>query len=1383
MGVEHKPMREAARAVGLNVAVQNVGLAVGAVAPTARLLFGQSAGGGGPGPPQAPARAPAQVPPRPAQEADRAGAEGGGKRGRGAAAPPLPAHMPGSDADVIAQRMRAPLAEHVSYLHPSTATVHVNIDMWSTFYAPLLGALAWYLAGDTCRALSTTDYIVRTIGNFLGALRRVDSADILFAACVADEHGSLKQRHQTNWKPKRRVREIDKTISATMEGPRLSRGKVRRLRKKLRQHFSFLPADRKNEWALVLRFLLEASLTGHSGDFRLRKALEERGERLGNDVLRKVRLVRCADEDRHLCSGQSNVLIAVARDFDAAGSALAVDNDDRVVVWAALADGGRSVRVCDARAAKLAMLEAVCPAAAGLFTAVQVSRSAAAVPNSTLDKSAFGLATTVFGWAGCSDVGGQFQVPNKDEELRNLTIRVLGDWRGRFARACARNGVVLRLPSFLQWLQGQGRLGLMRGFVEDRQLQRRLLWHVYCSGARLLLGVGQWLNRSAEEEAVLVAARARMRDLCGLVQDLPEIWLWVSSRVFEVVSSVRFSRHPNERLKTPLTDALLAQLVQQRRAQPPPGPPQPPQQPPRSALPRVFLVAEEKLAEKERNGVFEVLQSLGNKRPGAKGVPRAPRPAAQKKKPAKTRGRPKREKSTTRPAPQRGASHFHGAGARGPSGKEPKKAKEPASYAARRVLLLRYYLEPDAAASVATLTAIVHTVVESILWPFGLLLSQQDSDLAGAVVSTHTFVSLFFLLPQFLRTGTADTALLSESDGRVSFWNGADACTVGGSRADVLHLLRRVVVAARPPQDVLVMLDDVFKERGLFKTFVDDMARTLARSFGLHLVKQLQLLSNAAMAEVARRHWPEDLRFTFNARHSEALTGVKALGSGDVERTAAPVSGLPAAVAEACDVGAALIRARVAAAAGLPSSSVSDVRLFAAQMGTVPAVYRASLAAVKAAEILYREFYGAYRGVMLYPVLRCSWKIHFPNQAFWRQRGEQGWEAFFTSNAKVAGRVPDFGAFRRNAKGAVEGGIMTDGVSLILYGKRPVKEQQRTESRTAADLKSKVRQEQLKCELAGPPNFLGKPFCSSNGVDGNFTGVMKLDAFLDIVKDPDVFDDRGVLVFDPGYLWALRGGFVMNDRLYSKLRISSRDFFHKTGRDNVERVGRELREKLVGEEGSERAYLASWERAERAAEAVLASEIDLAALMAEYELRSTQQHSRAKMQSKIASKEARYLFDKLLWPICKGFRHMGGRRKNIIMVGDEDDNKPGVKGTRSFVLSIILKFWAQFFLVLLCPERNTTNNCPNCHQKSEFAYPDVQKRTKVCRNCPAMGRDFFYDRDDGASLNIYHVAKHKAKAGGWPPLAFCSDWEREVLLLLQERNNQALMTAVGFTGQ
>jgi hypothetical protein len=179
-------MREAAHAVGLNVAVLWLPALVSCLgkAPLARV---------------GPARAPAQVPPRPAQEADRAGAGGGGgKRGRATSADPLPAHMPGSDADVIAQRLRAPQAERVSYLHPKTATVHVNVDMWATFYAPLLRALAWHLAGDTCRALRTTDHIVARIGDFLGALPKLDSAFILFAVCTSDEHGAVKEGRLTD---------------------------------------------------------------------------------------------------------------------------------------------------------------------------------------------------------------------------------------------------------------------------------------------------------------------------------------------------------------------------------------------------------------------------------------------------------------------------------------------------------------------------------------------------------------------------------------------------------------------------------------------------------------------------------------------------------------------------------------------------------------------------------------------------------------------------------------------------------------------------------------------------------------------------------------------------------------------------------------------------------------------------------------------------------------------------------------------------------------------------------------------------------------------------------------------------------------------------------
>jgi hypothetical protein len=135
---------------------------------------------------------------------------------------------------------------------------------------------------------------------------------------------------------------IELAITATMEG---ARGKVRRLSKMLEKHFRFLDATAKNEWARIILHLLAASLTGQSRERRVRDALKRRGERRPPDALKKACLVRCTDEDRYFCLGKSNVLIVVSRDSDAAGSALQRYDDNRVVVWAALADGGRSVRV------------------------------------------------------------------------------------------------------------------------------------------------------------------------------------------------------------------------------------------------------------------------------------------------------------------------------------------------------------------------------------------------------------------------------------------------------------------------------------------------------------------------------------------------------------------------------------------------------------------------------------------------------------------------------------------------------------------------------------------------------------------------------------------------------------------------------------------------------------------------------------------------------------------------------------------------------------------------------------------------------------------------------------------------------------------------------
>jgi hypothetical protein len=178
-------------------------------------------------------------------------------------------------------------------------------------------------------------------------------------------------------------------------------------------------------------------------------------------------------------------------------------------------------------------------------------------------------------------------------------------------------------------LQRQKGLGLMRGFVQDPALQRRLQECVYRAGARLLLGVGH------SDERTMV--RARMRDLCGREQAFPEMRL-VSWRALEVVTRGGISKlHDNKRLRFPFTEALLERLAEQRRAQPQPQPrPAVQQQPPRAPGPQPYpepleLKADFLLSMKARNGVFDELQKLGNRRPGAKGVPRTPRPAAQKK--------------------------------------------------------------------------------------------------------------------------------------------------------------------------------------------------------------------------------------------------------------------------------------------------------------------------------------------------------------------------------------------------------------------------------------------------------------------------------------------------------------------------------------------------------------------------------------------------------------------------------------------------------------------------------------------------------------------------------------------------------------------------------
>jgi hypothetical protein len=74
-------------------------------------------------------------------------------------------------------------------------------------------------------------------------------------------------------------------------------------------------------------------------------------------------------------------------------------------------------------------------------------------------------------------------------------------------------------------------------------------------------------------------------------------------------------------------------------------------------------------------------------------------------------------------------------------------------------------------------------------------------------------------------------------------------------------------------------------------------------------------------------------------------------------------------------------------------------------------------------------------------------------------------------------------------------------------------------------------------------------------------------------------------------------------------------------------------------------------------------------------------------------------------------------------------------------------------------EYNTSKNCPRCHGTSAFARKG-DWRSKECSNqCISLcddgtSREFRWDRDIGAALNMFHVAAVMAATGGYRPLPF-----------------------------
>ncbi len=166
-----------------------------------------------------------------------------------------------------------------------------------------------------------------------------------------------------------------------------------------------------------------------------------------------------------------------------------------------------------------------------------------------------------------------------------------------------------------------------------------------------------------------------------------------------------------------------------------------------------------------------------------------------------------------------------------------------------------------------------------------------------------------------------------------------------------------------------------------------------------------------------------------------------------------------------------------------------------------------------------------------------------------------------------AAKPPVFSKFVRDGAG----GIMTDGVSFHIYGKRPSAQQQRTAARVRAELADPVAATKAKEQLSPPAAPPAKKAKQDDVDDGGrsascgFTGIVTLeDAIAKGIVDAEFFNDRPVYNVDPGQRYAVSGSVVFNWSVHSFVRVSTRDFYRQTGRDKVQQDGARVAERLGG---------------------------------------------------------------------------------------------------------------------------------------------------------------------------------------------------------------------------
>jgi hypothetical protein len=419
--------------------------------------------------------------------------------------------------------------------------------------------------------------------------------------------------------------------------------------------------------------------------------------------------------------------------------------------------------------------------------------------------------------------------------------------------------------------------------------------------------------------------------------------------------------------------------------------------------------------------------------------------------------------------------------------------------------------------------------------------------------------------------------------------------------------------------------------------------------------------------------------------------------------------------------------------------------------------------------------------------------LKFPNCCFEHERGTEDWPSFFEKHSRLLTRddksgvsqpvlddkgemmkrMPPFDKFggkHGNEPGKYEGGIMTDGKTLYVYGYRPKSKQQRTKERTTADLKKnkdKIREEFNACPLK-PRSFwidakhtckgkLGTKVVRPFGKD-NFTGIVKLEDFYEAMgRDTDLLEGRVNGFCDSGEKYPFAGHASANGLRFQSFRFSSRSLFQQTGRDKKEKEGRRARDFVV-EEFGDFGYLNQFERQERAHPSERDDvQVDMARLAQDLPAMMKQNELRRNARWDVHLKQED-CFEEILKTIVARIetaqRVTKATKQPILFLGDKYGPSKGARGARGHITTPLVKYLAQFLLIVLVPEHNTTKLCPLCHRETQFANKHQEIRSKVCKSCPVAGKDFFYDRDYGAASNIQYKAEFFVRSGGLYPAEF-----------------------------